>query len=471
MREGSNSTSVGPSSATEKVEKGKGEIVSVYVDYDHPLLQLKRELPWEAIQEVMVRRWRAAGKNVDGKPGVAWDVSLYVPLVVLMMVKGLHSREMEAYLAENVVARVFISKQDDPTPQIRDHSNIARAYAALGVEGLEEVNRLIVKEAVRLGFGDPSVLSADTTAQELPIGYPNEPGILGGIAQRCLRALGRLAKKGVQGVESAIEQAKTVIRSVKEHHLFAKDQEEKQEVLTRILQETEHLMGQTTRGVEEVGQSPDRVKQGAVNKLQAMKEVTVRLIPQILHWMTTGVVAKGKILHAGITQARAIVRNKAGKKVEFGLQYLINQIGGGYLFGSLLLSSPDESKMPLVSLAAYRKIFGEKAAPELLVYDRGGHAQPTIKKLVKEGVQKIGIQPKGQAEWLVAGEDRQRVRSERGKTEGNIGTLKTEKYGFNKPKERKWEALRGSGQRSILSLNLNKLMRGLVNAKKSKKAA
>lgn len=190
-------------------------------------------------------------------------------------------------------------------------------------------------------------------------------------------------------------------------------------------------------------------------------------------------VAKGKILHAGITQARAIVRNKAGKKVEFGLQYLINRIGGGYLFGSLLLSSPDESKMPLVSLAAYRKIFGEKAVPQLFVYDRGGHAQPTIKKLAKEGVQKIGIQPKGQAEWLVAGEDRQRVRSERGKTEGNIGTLdqvqgrllKTEKYGFNKPKERKWEALQGSGQRSILSLNLNNLMKDLVNAKKSKKAA
>lgn len=76
-----------------------------------------------------------------------------------------------------------------------------------------------------------------------------------------------------------------------------------------------------------------------------MKEVTARLIPQILQWMTTGVVAKGKILHAGITQARAIVRNKAGKKVEFGLQYLINRIGGGYLFGSLLLSSPNESEI------------------------------------------------------------------------------------------------------------------------------
>ncbi|MBI4639968.1 MAG: hypothetical protein HY731_04700, partial [Candidatus Tectomicrobia bacterium] len=116
------------------------------------------------------------------------------------------------------------------------------------------------------------------------------------------------------------------------------------------------------------------------------------------------------------------------------------------LFGRLLLSCPDEAKMPLVALAEYRKLFGEKTAPELLVYDRGGHAQPTIKKLVKEGVQKIGIQPKGNAAWLVVGEDRQTVRSERGKTEGSIGTLKTEKYGFNKPRERKWEGLQGAGR-------------------------
>ena len=42
----------------------------------------------------------------DGGPGCRRDVALYVPLVVLMLVKNLNAREMEAYLAENVVARV-----------------------------------------------------------------------------------------------------------------------------------------------------------------------------------------------------------------------------------------------------------------------------------------------------------------------------------------------------------------------------
>ena len=462
MREPSHGPSVASAVATDK-----GETVSISVDYDHPLLKLKRALPWEAICAVLIRRWRAAGKNVDGGPGLGWDVSLYGPLVVLMVVKNFSSRQMEAYVSENVVARVFIARQHDPTPQIRDHANIARAYAALGKEGVEEINALILHAAKRFGFADPRRLSADTTAQELPIGYPNEPGILRGIAQRCVRALEKLKKKGVGGIESTIEQARRVLRSVKEHHLFAKAQEEKQQVLRRIITETEPLMAHTHHVVTILGQPLERVKSAAINTLKTMQEVATRLIPQIIQWMTTGVVAKGKILHAGLPQARAIVRQKPGKKVEFGLRYLLNRIGGGYLFGTVVLASPDESKMPLLSLTCYREIFGQQAVPELLVYDRGGYATSTLKKLAKEGIKQVGIQPKGKGAWLVAEEVRETIRSEWGKTEGSSGTLKTATYGFNKPRERHWQTLQMAGPRSLLSFNLNKLMRDLMKAQQA----
>jgi hypothetical protein len=439
-----------------------GEIVSIYVPYHHPLLQLKRALPWEALFEVMTRHWRQAGKNTDGRPGLAWDVTLYVPLVVLMLVQHLNARDMESYLAENVVARVFIGRQNDPSPQIRDHSNIARAYTALGKDGVEEVNALILHVAKDLGFADISILSSDTTAQELPIGYPNEPSILRGVAQRCGRALAKLKRRGVLGVDRALDQVQTILRSVKEHHLFAKSKDEKRQVLTRLLREVGQLIVQTRPMVARLAQRRDRVTQSATATLGAMHEVAKRLIPQIVQWITTGVVAKGKIVHAGVTQARAIVRNKAGKKVEFGLPYLLSRLGGGYLFGTLIRGIVDESKMPLQALAGYRAIFGPHATPELLVYDRGGDATATLKALAHEGITQIGIQPKGQRAWHVAEDVRQTVRSERGKTEGIIGTLKTDKYGFSKPKERLWQTLEMAGPRSLLSFNLNKLMRDLV---------
>ena len=75
------------------------QLVQIEVPPTHPLLLLKRALPWEAITEVMTRHWREHGKNVDGGPGLPWDVSLYVPLVVLMLIKHVDSRQMEADLA------------------------------------------------------------------------------------------------------------------------------------------------------------------------------------------------------------------------------------------------------------------------------------------------------------------------------------------------------------------------------------
>jgi hypothetical protein len=368
-------------------------------------------------------------------------------------------------LAEHVVARVFICRQEQVEAQIRAHANIDRVYRALSQQGLEEIHTLILHEAKRHGFADLSLLSSDTTVQELAIGSPNEPGILRGIAQRCWRAVVKLGKQGVSGVEAAVEQAPKVLRSVKEHHLFAKGKEAKQQVLERIMSETEALLSTTEGLVTRLEQPPEALQRGALRRLQTMKDVAVELLPQITYWLRTGQVAKGKRLHAGLTQAMSVVRNKAGKGVEFGLPYLLHRLGGGYVFGTLLSRAPDETKMPLQALAAYRERFGRSATPELMVYDRGGYAKATLDELAHEGVKQIGVQPKGKGAWRVAEEVRETIRSERGRTEGRIGTLKSNKYGFNKPKERTWETLCMAGTKSILSFNLNKVMRDVVEAK------
>ena len=65
------------------------QTVQVEVSLTHPLLVLKQALPWEAITEVMTRHWRQRGKNIDGGRGLPWDVSLYVPLVVLMLITAI----------------------------------------------------------------------------------------------------------------------------------------------------------------------------------------------------------------------------------------------------------------------------------------------------------------------------------------------------------------------------------------------
>ena len=436
-------------------------IVAVPVNPDHPLLKLKEILPWNQLQSIADSAWRKNGKNVDHGRGRKWDLRLYLTIIILKIILGLNSRQMEANLAENAVSRMFIDYEDYPEPQIRDHSNIARAEESLGEDALQQINAVVLKLAVEYGFADRNQLSADTTVQEAAIGYPNEPGILRGVAQRCLRVFNKLQKKGIQVGEKVIDQAKGVLASAKEYHLFAKGNEEKEGILSNMLEQVTNLQDQTVETIRSIKDATNRTIVSARNKLLEMQEVTSVLVPQILQWMTTGVVAKNKVLHPCITRARAIAKNKIGKKVEFGFKYLIARLGGGYLFGKLFYENPSEYSMPIEAVKKYKEIFGADEAPEIFAYDRGADSDDTIERLKEQGVAKPGIQPKGKRPWPVDDADQGLIKTLRAQIEAAIGTLKTEKYGFNRPGERKEPNLAATGMRAILSRNLNQLMRDI----------
>jgi hypothetical protein len=455
MRERSDSTPAGGGTPA-----GKGAWVSLFVPDDPPVLGLKRALDWEAITAVMVTHWRAAGKNVDGGPGLPWPGALYMPLLVLMWIESLHSRQMEKYSSESVVARRFLELTEEPRLHIRDHASIARAEAALGVEGKAAVNALIIKTAEKLGFTGGKILSADTTVQEPLSGYPNEPGILKGAAERIERALRKLKARGVKSARAGIAKAKEIYRSVKQHHLFAKTQAARKRLLTQIVKQSEELLAITTAVLKHVSERCGRVKQGAATKLKHVVAVSQQLLPQIKQWLRTGRVATEKIIHTGITVARAITKGRG--KVKFGMKWLINRLAGGYLFGRRVAARADENKMPEEALKEYRQVFGKEATPQMTVYDRGASLPAAARKLRAAGVQKVGIPPRGQGAWLVGEKEQRIVKSERGKTEGSIGRLKSRKYGFSHRQERSVETQDAAGQRAIVSANLNTLLRDLI---------
>lgn len=273
----------------------------------------------------------------------------------------------------------------------------------------------------------------------------------------------------MEGAEAGIEKAKEIFRLVKHHHLFAKGPEEKREVLTELVEKMKELMAECGQVVERVGQASQLVVESGSAKLKQMIAFCAILLPQILHWLETCAVAQGKVLHAGVSEARAIVKNKAGKRVEFGFKWIIHRICGGYIFGRRVEAQADENKMPLEALKDYKEVFGAAAKPEMVVYDRGGCAKTTIEELEKLGVEKVGIVPKGKSKWSVAEEDRKEVMSQRGQTEGSIGTLK--RYGFSGSRERSNQTVEAAGQRALVSVNLNKLMRDVASRERKAQMA
>ena len=441
--------------------------VTLEVPTNHRLLVLKKELCWLQIEETLAPHWRAAGKNVDGGRGRPFDLPFYTRVVVLMMLLRLKPRELERELKENAPARLFVEVAHPTETLVRDHANVDRTLRALGALGMERLNAMLLREAVELDFADPQVLSSDTTAQELPIGYPNEPGILRQVFQRFERVVLRLKKAGLSLGETLLEPGRKLLKLVREHRLFAKSPEEKHTVLGRIVEQSQELFSVAEQVQQHLAGRCESFLRNASAKLASLTDFLRRLTPQIRHWMATGKVAKDKLLHAGLEQARAIVRNKLGKKCEFGFAWLLCRLGGGYAFGKMLPKPPAESRMPIVAVELYQGVFGRTRVPKLKVYDRGGWAAKTIEKLSRMGVEKIGIVPRGQAEWLVGEADQDTVKTQRAQTEAIIGTLKSEFYGFNKPKQRSTQTVELSGQGSLVSVNLNRFLKDLLKINKT----
>lgn len=161
--------------------------------------------------------------------------------------------------------------------------------------------------------------AAETTAQAVPLGYPNAPGLWRGGAPRGGRALAQRKTRAVLGVEPARTPGQTILKTVQEPHLLAKGQQAKRQGWTRWRTAVGQWGVPTRRLVQGLGARRARVPPNARRTLQTMHEVAQRLVPQMGQWSTTGGVAQGQSVPAGVTQARALGRHQAGQAVEGGL--------------------------------------------------------------------------------------------------------------------------------------------------------
>jgi len=77
----------------------------------------------------------------------------------------------------------------------------------------------------------------------------------------------------------------------------------------------------------------------------------------------------------------------------------------------------------------------------------------------------VGLAPRGRTPWSVSGPVRDRLVAERALVEAGIGTIKSPRYGFNRPAARSEAMMGACGQRAVLGFNTNKLVRELAGRK------
>ena len=434
------------------------------VKEDHPLVQLTDTLDWDELEQQAQQIRSAKLKNAAGRPP---HLRALLGAMVIMAIRKRPYRDTEDLIQYYAPARYLCGLTE--TEWTPDFTTIQDFTELMGEEGIALLNQCVVRLAVKEKLADPRTVVADTTAQEAAIPHPNEMGLMAGFLNSVASA-GRKVGRTLKGfVETTAAQFKAARQKVREYRLFAKSKESKARMMKQMSAMVETLNEKLGKALAAPSAQWGTLRKYAVvarAKLVQLQQTMTTLVRQIRYWLRTGRVAGGKIISLHIPQLYSIVRGKVGKKVEFGLSWGITRLRGGYLLATLAKDRHElkDTKFALRAVKDHIAMFGRP--PRAFAYDRGGYSSQNVYELKKLHVKEVGLAPRGRARWAVSEAARGRLVKERALVKAGIGTIKSAKYGFNRPAARSVGMMGACGQRAVLGFNLNKLVRELAGCKK-----
>jgi hypothetical protein len=412
---------------------------------------LSENLPWVNLAGI-ANEYRA--KKVDINNGAMLDLRLHLGAYIAKGMNGWTDRETEEMVRYHAGVRILCGIAC--STKTIDHTSIETFRSTLGQEGAEAINQEIVRSAQKQGFTGTKICSADTTVQEVPISYPTEVGHLKKIGEALL-GIGKKIRKGVaEKAEDIVSKAKDIFTEIRLFTRGKKEEakEKKKKLGKKMHKEISKLYKLITDQLSQMGEKSSDQYQEQIDLFGTMLE-------QIKQWMNTGFHPKGKIVSLWHQTARAITRDKAAKAVEFGIRWFVTRLEGGYVIGKQCkkIGADSDSKILEEVIPNFVDILG--GVPEMVVYDRGGDGSKNHELIEELGIKHNCIFRKGKEQMEVGPTIFKRAKRERALSEASIAVLKTQKYGFNKPRAKSEEGCTIMGHMAFIGANINKMMKDI----------
>jgi transposase, IS5 family len=437
---------------------------SIPIEENHRLVLLTDQLDWTELEEQVEHIRMSKLKSAAGRPP---QLRALIGGLLLKATRDMTWRELEDQVRHYAPARYLCGLTE--TEWSPDHTTMHDFAVLLGEDGTKLLNEYAVRWAVDEKLADPSVVVADTTAQEAAIPYPNEMGLMAAFMTSLAASSKKAGPLFREFASKAASKFKAAKKKLREYRLFAKAKAEKDRMVAEMATLVEQVQGQLASTLKKAASAPRRLtKYGLVAraKVEQLHGTMQKLVPQIRYWLKTGWVAADKVISIHIPELYSIVRGKAGKAVEFGLKWGVARLRGGFLLATVARNKLDllDTKFAVKAVRDHIALFG--SAPDAYAYDRGGHSEKNVETLKELGVKEVGLAPRGRSAWAVNKSAKAKLVKERAQVEGGIGAVKSTRYGFHRPRARSARMMGACGQLAVLGFNLNKLVRGLATRNK-----
>lgn len=315
-----------------------------------------------------------------GRPGT--PAGIYLRMMYLKFRWGLSYEEVEIEVRERLPWRYFchLSLMDT----VPDATTLIKLNQRFGEERVYDLNKQLVGHLVKHRAIKPRRIRIDSTTLEAHIAYPTDIGIL----HQAVRTLSRRASSLGQKIVSHVRATKRALArwgaSSKAKPKERKSQGKK--ILKKVAQLATDTLAQSRQALEQVSATaPTPLRQ----EFSQTIELTAKLIEQTQDKLAGRRIPE-RIVSFFDPEARAIVKGKLDKPVEFGRTLQLVQDASGVIVHYEIHRGNPSDKTELISLVRQtKKVL--KQAPRELATDRGYYSSENLNKLSRLGVRRVGI--------------------------------------------------------------------------------
>ena len=315
-----------------------------------------------------------------GRPGT--PAGIYLRMMYLKFRWGLSYEEVEIEVRERLPWRYFchLSLMDT----VPDATTLIKLNQRFGEERVANLNKQLVGHLVKQRAIKPRRIRIDSTTLEAHIAYPTDISIL----HQAVRTLSRTARSLGQTIVSHVRATKRALArwgaSSKAKPKERKTQGKK--ILRKVAQLADDTLAQSRQAFKQLpATAPSQLKQ----EFSETIELTAKLIEQT-HDKLAGKRIAERIVSFFDPHARAIVKGKLDKPVEFGRTLQLVQDASGVILHYEIHRGNPSDKTELISLVRQTKRI-LRQAPRDLATDRGYYSADNLNKLSRLGVRRVGI--------------------------------------------------------------------------------
>src|SRR5215470_14902816 len=152
--------------------------VTIEVSPTHPLIQLARVIPWQALADMVLPDLKRTTPKGKWWLGRKLTLRIHLGAFLLQWLYNLTDRQVEWALKDNAAYQLLCGRGLIDPWHAPDHTKIEEFRSRLSPETQRQVANVVAVWATELGFADPSAMDIDSTVQEANIAYPSDAHLM-----------------------------------------------------------------------------------------------------------------------------------------------------------------------------------------------------------------------------------------------------------------------------------------------------